>query len=264
MDKKNSFREKIFLLIEKGENNFIFSKLYAGFMMIMIFISIIPLAFQEQKIIFVYFERISVIVFIVDYILRWITADFKLKYKSKLLSFLVYPITPLAIIDLISILPALTFFNGLFKVFRVVRLIKIMRVLRFIRYSSQIMLLFRVLKRESKVLTSVLIVAVFYIFICALIMFNIENGNEVEFGNEKYFEDFFDAIYWATTTLTTVGYGDICPTSDIGRVISMLSSIFGVAIIALPSGVITASYLDELKEMKKKKETESHKEENKN
>ena len=61
------------------------------------------------------------------------------------------------------------------------------------------------------------------------------------------FEDFFDALYWATVTLTTVGYGDLTPVTDLGRFVSMLSSLFGVAIIALPSGVTTASYLEDLK-----------------
>ena len=75
-------------------------------------------------------------------------------------------------------------------------------------------------------------------------MFNLEES--VQFHN------FFDALYCATTTLTTVGYGDIYPATNIGRVISMFSAIFGVAIIALPSGVITASYLEELKNSKKK------------
>ncbi len=79
-------------------------------------------------------------------------------------------------------------------------------------------------------------------------MFNVEES--------AMFEDFFDALYWATTTLTTVGYGDIYPSTDIGRVISMLSAILGVAVIALPSGVITASYLEELRESKNEKETE--------
>ena len=65
------------------------------------------------------------------------------------------------------------------------------------------------------------------------------------------FDSFFDALYWATTTLTTVGYGDVYPVSDLGRVISMLSSIFGIAVIALPSGVITAGYLEELKQLRK-------------
>lgn len=71
-------------------------------------------------------------------------------------------------------------------------------------------------------------------------MFNAGQGS-------AHFDSYFDALYWATTTLTTVGYGDIYPANDLGRVISMLSALFGVAIIALPSGIITASYLDELR-----------------
>lgn len=73
---------------------------------------------------------------------------------------------------------------------------------------------------------------------------------------------FFDALYWATVTLTTVGYGDLTPVTNIGRFVSMLSSLFGVAVIALPSGVITASYLEELRRKKnnKKKEPEKEKE----
>jgi voltage-gated potassium channel len=81
-------------------------------------------------------------------------------------------------------------------------------------------------------------------------MFNAEPHINPYTGEET-FKSFFDALYWATVTLTTVGYGDLCPVTNLGRVISMLSSLFGVAIIALPSGVITASYLEELKETKR-------------
>lgn len=86
-------------------------------------------------------------------------------------------------------------------------------------------------------------ICLFYIFTTALIMFNTENS----------FDNFFDALYWATTALTTVGYGDICPQTDIGRLVSMLSSLFGVAIIALPSGIITAGYLEEIKQQARKR-----------
>ena len=71
----------------------------------------------------------------------------------------------------------------------------------------------------------------------ALVMFQVEPNS---------FDSFFDAIYWAVVTLTTVGYGDIYPTSDIGRVVSMLSSFMGIAIVALPTGIITAGYMNEL------------------
>ena len=91
-----------------------------------------------------------------------------------------------------------------------------------------------------------------YIFVTALVMFNLEPRINPATGEET-FKTFFDALYWATVTLTTVGYGDMCPATDIGRMISMFSSLFGIAIIALPSGIITASYLDELREAKEKK-----------
>jgi voltage-gated potassium channel len=97
--------------------------------------------------------------------------------------------------------------------------------------------------------------ALLYIFITALLMFNAEPHINPNTG-QATFHSFFDALYWATVTLTTVGYGDLCPVTDLGRIVSMLSSIFGVAIIALPSGVITASYLDELREFKKQTQKE--------
>jgi voltage-gated potassium channel len=136
------------------------------------------------------------------------------------------------------------------KVLRIARLLKTFRLFKFLRYSRQIQILVKVLKKEKKILLTVMGIAVFYIFVTALIMFNVESGEE----GTAIFSSFFDALYWATTTLTTVGYGDIYPVSEIGRFISMLSSLFGVAVIALPSGVITASYLDELREQKKNKE----------
>ena len=73
---------------------------------------------------------------------------------------------------------------------------------------------------------------------------------------ETTFRSFLDALYWSTVTLTTVGYGDLCPVTDLGRIISMLSALFGIAVIALPSGIITASYLDELHKIERQKERE--------
>jgi voltage-gated potassium channel len=204
--------------------------------------------FIQNYPIFSYIELVTVTVFIADYILRWYTSDIALRYGWK--SFLVYPFTPMAIIDLLSILPGLNILNPSLKLFRITRLFRLFRVFKFIRYSDKVMMFLRVLKKERAVLFSVLILALFYIFITALVMFNAEPHINPTTG-EATFSSFFDALYWATVTLTTVGYGDLCPVTDVGRVVSMLSSLFGVAIIALPSGVITASYLEELKSSKK-------------
>ena len=92
----------------------------------------------------------------------------------------------------------------------------------------------------------------FYTFVTALIMFNAGNGIVLETG-KLLFDDFFEAFYWAASTLTTVGYGDVYPVNDLGRAIGMISSLVGIAIIALPSGVITAAYMEELEGRKKNK-----------
>ena len=243
-------RRRLFEIIEKGQKGDRLSTVYDIVMLFAIVVSIIPLMFFEELKWFKYVEIVTVVIFVIDYLLRWITADFKMEKKGW--AFVLYPFTPMAIIDLLSILPGFNVLGQGFKIFRVTRLLKILRLFKFLRYSDKIALFIRVLKKEQNVLLSVLAIAVFYVFLTALIMFNVEPHINPNTGAIT-FSDFFDALYWATVTLTTVGYGDLCPVTDIGRCVSMLSSLFGVAIIALPSGVITASYLDELRALKNEK-----------
>ena len=243
-------RASLYNIIEyDDEHQSKWSTFYDILMLVMIVLSIIPLMFREHLTLFVWFDQISVVVFILDYLLRWGTADLKRPGRNRVLSFAIYPFTPMAILDLLSILPSVGVFGRSLKVLRIARLLKTFRLFKFLRYSRQIQILVKVLKKEKKILFTVLGIAVFYIFVTALIMFNVESTDE----GSVIFTSFFDALYWATTTLTTVGYGDICPSTDLGRVISMISAVLGVAVIALPSGVITASYLDELREAKKEK-----------
>ena len=243
-------KKRIYNTIEHGMEGGKIGVAYDILMLIAITVSIIPLMFVNDCPIFRYIEIVTVTLFIIDYILRWITADIRIGKKG--LSYLIYPFTFWAIIDLLSILPGLSLLSKGFKIFRVTRLLKVLRLFKFFRYSDKIQVLGRVIKKEKAVLLSVLGIAVFYVFLTALIMFNAEPHINPETGVTT-FGDFFDALYWATVTLTTVGYGDLTPVTDIGRFVSMLSSLFGVAVIALPSGVITASYLEELRSMKDKK-----------
>ncbi len=241
-------KEKLFAIIEQSREKNNWSYVYDVFMLITIAASIIPLMFAYDCDLFIKIEHITVVIFIIDYLLRWFTADCKLGKGAW--SYLLYPFTAWAIIDLLSILPGLSVLGRGFTIFRVTRLLKIMRLFKFIRYADKIQVLGHVIRKEKGVLLSVLGISVFYVFLTALIMFNAEPHVDPETGAST-FATFFDALYWATVTLTTVGYGDMIPVTDLGRCISMLSSLFGVAIIALPSGVITASYLDELRKMKK-------------
>lgn len=147
-------------------------------------------------------------------------------------------------------LPIFNLLDPTFKVVRFSRLLKILRIFKVIRYFEPLEIVVAVIRQQSKILCTVLSLALFYIFITALIMFNAEEDINPETG--KYlFETFFDAFYWAACTLTTVGYGDLYPISSTGRVISIISAMVGIAVIALPSGIITAGYMEELRKRRK-------------
>lgn len=232
-------RKRLFEIIEKSDGNNKLSSIYDVFMLVIILLSLIPLAFKNFTYSLILIDKFCVSIFILDYILRLITADLKYQDKS-IKSFIKYPFSFMAIIDLIAILPSFTVLNKGFKVLRLLRMIRTLRVFRVfkaLRYSRSIEIIANVLKDSKDSLMAVGTLAIAYILISALIIFNVEPDS---------FNNFFDAVYWATVSLTTVGYGDIYPITNIGKLVSMISSLFGIAVVALPSGIITAGYLEEL------------------
>ena len=236
-------RKRIYEIIEVSNDNDRLSMAYDILMMCTIVISILPLAFKHTNTFFHYVDIVTALIFIIDYVLRLMTADYKLG-KTGMVSFFRYPFTPWAIIDLVSILPALTLLSSgfkLFRLFRIFRTFRVFRVFKALRYSKSIIIIINVMKNTKDALLAVGTLAIGYIFVSALIIFNVESDS---------FASFFDAVYWATISLTTVGYGDIYPVTTAGRMITMLSSVFGIAIVALPAGIITAGYMDALSEQK--------------
>ncbi len=206
---------------------------YAVFSFVVVLASLIPLMFKQSSTLLQIVEYITTAVFIVDYIARWVAAPVTINHGKR--SFLIYPFTPMAIIDLITILPTFVLLNQGFKALRIIRLVLLLRLFRFAKESRSFRVIAQVIKNERNILGTVCIIAVAYIFVTALIMFNVEPST---------FESFFDAIYWACVSLTTVGYGDLYPVSAFGRTVAMISSMVGIAIIALPAGIITGGYID--------------------
>ena len=239
-------RQRIYEIIDVSEDNDKLSSIYDIIMMISIIISIIPLCTHENYFVFGIIDKVTVIIFIGDYILRILTADKKLRRGA--LSFFLYPFTPMALVDLLSILPSLTVLAKgyrLLKIFRLLRTFKVFRVFKAFRYSKNINMVINVFRKQKDSLMVVGGFAIGYILISALVIFNAE---------PETFETMYDAIYWATISLTTVGYGDVYATTTIGKFITMISAVLGIAIVALPAGIIIAGYQDELEEIKTQKE----------
>ena len=229
-------RKRIYEIIEVAKEDDRLSTVYDSFMIAVIVLSLLPLVFKETTPFLFWLDKACMVIFIVDYLLRWATADYKYQRQSGL-SFLRYPFSPMALIDLVSILPSLSVINSSFKVLRILRMMRAFRVFRALRYSKSLHIIANVLRSSRQSLLAVCSLAVGYILLSALIIFNAEPDS---------FKNFFEAVYWATVLLTTVGYGDIYPVTTAGRLIAMASSVFGIAIVALPSGIITAGYMKEL------------------
>ena len=236
-----NFREKINIILEPKQDN-LSSRIYDWFMLFIICLSIVPLMFRTSNHLFNVIDVGCCAIFIIDYVLRWVTADLRSERK-RIIAFICYPFNGWAIIDLLSILPTLSLLTPSFKLLRIARLTKILRVVKFLRYYEPLQIMLRVIRQESRTLLTVLIMALSYVFCTALLIYNVDG--------EPMIKTFFDAIYWAACTLTTVGYGDVYPVTMTGRIIGMISAVVGIALIALPSGIITSAYLDELRKKSK-------------
>lgn len=236
--------EKLYDIIEEGKESPELHRRYCYFMLGCIVLSLIPLCFKESNIFLDALDKVTVTIFIIDYLLRLSTAN--IKYGQGVMSFVRYPFSKMAIVDILSILPSLTIMHQVFKTLRIfratkltsmIRVTKTLRVAKAARYTQSAGILRKVILRSKEHLMLLSAVAIGYILTTALIIFNVE---------PQTFRTYFDALYWATISLTTVGYGDLYSVTVVGRLISMISSFVGIAIVALPSGIITAGFVKEL------------------
>ncbi len=240
---REEFKRRVYEVIEVSNIGDVSSRAYDVLMTTVVIVGMIPLTLKKDNPYTIAIEVITAVLLLTDYLARVYTADYKMGYKSAK-AYVAYIFTPLAIFDFLSILPILYLFFpisiiGLLKMFR------IFRVLKLIRYSKTMIIIANVIRKVKTQLLAVLILITVYIFVSAMLVFQLE---------PDLFENFFDALYWATISITTIGYGDISPTTTVGRFITMISALVGVAVIALPSGMITAAYMHEITKKKSKYE----------
>ena len=249
------FRRKLYEVLEKDKRNSRLSRLYDAYILILVILSAIPLMLKLWTAEIVLLDQIVTILFIVDYLLRWMTADFipKLRDRSFGQALMLYPFLPMAIVDLLAIAPMFLSLPCIpsmpliqyIQILRIMRVFRCMRFFKTVRYARSFLYIYRAIRRERKLLIMVMVLACLYLFASAAFMFSVEPDT---------FHNFFEAIYWATAMLTTVGYGDIYPVTEAGRMVSIVSSFFGTAVIAMPAGIITAGFMEEINKVRFKDE----------
>ena len=220
------------------------SRAYDVLLTTAIIVGMVPMTMKGENIYTRWIEIVVSGLFLIDYIARICTADYKMGYRHYR-AYIAYILTPLAIFDLLSILPVLCLIPGVSSKVGLLRLFRFFRVFKLIRYSKTMVIITNVIRKVRNQLLAVLILIMVYIFVSAMLIFQLE---------PNLFESFFDALYWATISITTIGYGDISPVTDAGRFIAMISALVGMAVIALPTGIITAAYMNEITRKKSKYE----------
>ena len=193
-------------------------------------------------------EAVTVFFFAVDYVLRLITAPEQYPDCTPGEAMRRYVTSGYGIIDLLSFLPYYlpAFFPAGVAVFRMFRVIRIFRLFRINAYSDSLSLISRVLKnKKSQILASVFIICML-ILASSLCMYSVEHEAQPD-----VFRNGFSAIWWATSTLLTVGYGDIYPITFLGQAIGIVITFLGVGLVAIPTGIISAGFIEEYQNAKK-------------
>lgn len=192
------------------------------------------------------FEVFSVAVFTVEYVIR-LWASVEKEAGQPIISRLKFALSPMAIIDLLAIMP---FYLPLFvqidlRYLRALRLMRIVRILKLGRYSKSLKLLTHVLKDKMPDLIVTASVGFVLLTVSASAMYFFENKAQPE-----VFSSIPAAMWWAVSTLTTVGYGDVFPITMGGKIFGSFVAVLGVGLIAIPAGILGAGLIEAIEGVK--------------
>ena len=164
-----------------------------------------------------------------------------------------YARSPMAIIDLLAILPFyLPFFLALdLRFLRVLRLFRLFRLFKLARYSSALGMIYRATVKNKEILVSAFVILVMLLIISSSLMYHVEY--EAQPGA---FDSIPSTMWWSIATLTTVGYGDIYPITPLGKFLGAFIAILGIAMFAIPTGVLATGFMEEMQKAKSDDESE--------
>lgn len=192
-------------------------------------------------------EQITIIFFIQDYVFRIWTAKFQYEAFSEGKAILKYMTSVNGLVDLFCFLPEfLPFvFPGGTVAFRMVRIVRIFRLFRINYYFDSLNVIVAVLKNRKQQLMSSVFIIIMLMIAASLCMYSLEHEAQPD-----VFENAFSGIWWATSSLLTVGYGDIYPVTTLGKIFGIFIMFLGVGVVAIPTGIISAGFVEQYTEMK--------------
>lgn len=242
-----TLRFRLYKILEMKDEKSRVSFLLNTFIMLLISVNVVAVILESVKSYqlayekwFWYLELFSVVLFSIEYLVRvWISVE-NPYYGKGWRGRSSYMLSPLALIDLIAIAPF--YFSMFFNIdLRILRVLRLLRVFKLSRHFAVLGVLGTVLRNESKTLLSAIFVMLILVVLSAAGIYVVERDNQPEvFGSIP------SAMWWATVTLTTVGYGDVVPVTVPGRIFGVFITVLGVGMAALPAGIIASGFTTEL------------------
>ncbi|HTF21473.1 MAG TPA: ion transporter [Chryseolinea sp.] len=251
-----TFRRRIYITLEPTERGGVAERIFEFCLVIVIILNILIIMIDsvgsidhEYGKFFQQFENFSLIFFTIEYIARVYSIVEKPKYRHPIKGRLKFATTLLAIIDLLSFLPLYLAFLPLdLRVLRIFRLMSLFRMFKIARYLHALEIFKRVIIERKEQLVLSFLFILFILVIISFAMFYVEHDAQPD-----KFSSIPATMWWGIATLTTVGYGDIVPITSLGKILGGIFAIAGVALLALPAGVLSSGFFELLHNDRKKR-----------
>lgn len=193
-------------------------------------------------------EAVTVFFFAIDYVLRLLTARCLYPGEGSRRAVLKYMLSAAGVIDLLSFLPYYLpfFFPAGAAAFRMFRVARILRLFRINAYYDSLNVITEVLSSKKQQLMSSVFIILILMVASSLCMYSLEHE-----AQPTVFSNAFSGIWWSVSTLLTVGYGDIYPVTTLGKVFGIIISFLGVGVVAIPTGIISAGFVEQYSRLKR-------------
>jgi len=207
---------------------------------------------DEYGYLFTPFEIFSVVVFTTEYAGRIIVCNLNPKYHNSKYGTIRFLVTPMMLVDLAAILPFfLPFVIVDTRFIRIIRLLRLFRLFKLARYSDPMHTFGNVFKSKAGDLAVAFFILFIFLILASCLMYYAEHETQPEL-----FSSIPSSMWWGVITLTTIGYGDVYPVTVTGKIIGAGVAILGIAVYAIPTGIMASAFTEELRKKRSQKDNE--------
>ena len=255
------FKRRVYQILEVAAPGDRLSRVFDFFIIALIGLNVLAIMLETVEsvhrlspISFKVFEWVSVLIFSVEYVLRIWSCTTNPEYAAPIRGRLRFASRLLPMIDLLAVLPFYLPFVGVdLRFFRAVRLFRLFRVAKLGRYSQALQLFGRVLAAKKAELGVTLFTLFLLLLLASCLMYYAEREAQPEAVSSIP-----AAMWWGVATLTTVGYGDVCPVTVAGKMVAAVIAVLGIGMFALPTGILGAGFVEELQKRRRPRRTCPH------